>query len=621
MTNLRNNSKDSSYNFFLPIAFILTIIPLIVRMTKVKLDEYTANIWGSEPQVDLFSQNKAFLLMLFSIVLFVVSIVFFKKIFCKKDKIINLILVSCGVFSLFILLSSLLSKYKEVAIWGMFDRAEGLITLLCYIVLFIYSIYTFKNTNNFKFIIIPILILVFINAFLGLFQYIGQDLISTPLSKLIVVPSEYQSAVGSLKPAYDQGTIYGTFFSYNYMGSFVSIVLPILFCYTIFEDEISYKIMSFIGTILSFWLLFGSSARSGLIGVLGSLIFGVVIFWKSLTNRWKKYWKQISIGIVALIILIIGVNFASNGSILRRVPSLASDALSIFKDTSDFDYTDYTPIKDIKYEGSTTEIVLPNNIDTLKISYENGNPIFKNSKDEIVPYSLNGKVLATNMENFKNFTFAFGKLDKTSVIADSLLLNIDGQPRFLFKLNNSKVFHLTDMSTKKFIDLQTPETFGFKGKEKLGSSRGYIWSRAIPLIKNTIIIGNGPDTFPFVFPQGELIGKYYAYDTPNITVDKAHNLYLQIAINYGVIALLGFLAMIVIYLVDSLKLYAFKSDYDTDKSKMLGAVTCLGVVGYLFAGMFNDSVVSVAPVFWIVFGVGVALNFINREALRKKLNK
>ena len=398
------------------------------------------------------------------------------------------------------------------------------------------------------------------------------------------------------------------------MGSFVSIALPILFCYTIFEDEVMYKILSFIGTLLSFWLLFGSTARSGIIGVLGALIFGIIIFYKPLIKRWKG----ILIGVITLIILFVGANFASKGSLFKRIPSLASDAFSIFKDTSDLDYTNYTPVKDIKYIDSTTEVVLPN--DTLKITYESGNPVFKDSNGEVVPYALNGKVLSTNIETFKNITFAFGKLDKKSVISDSLLLNINNQPTFLFKLNDNKIFHLIDMSTKNYIDLQTPETFGFKGKEKLGSSRGYIWSRSLPLIKNTMILGTGPDTFVFDFPQGDLIGKYYAYDTPNIVVDKAHNLYLQIAINYGVIALVGFIAMLLIYIIDSIKLYALKNNFE-DRNQALGAITCLGIIGYLFAGIFNDSVVGVAPIFWIIFGVGIAINFMNRENIRKKSNK
>lgn len=613
MANSRNNSKEKSFNFFFPIAFILSIVPLIVRMTIVKVDENTINIWGTASQQDLFSQKKALFLMIFSIILIVIGIIFCKKIFSKKDKVVNYILIASGVFLLFTLLSAIFSNYKQVSFLGIFDRAEGFITIACYMILFIYSIYTFKTTNNYKYIITPILILVFINAFLGLFQYLGQDLISSPLGKSIVLPSEY--AKSKIDLLNEKGTIYGTFFSYNYMGSFVSIVLPILFCYTIFEDDVMYKIMSFIGTLLSFGLLFGSSARSGLVGVFGAVILGIIIFWKPLIKRWKGF--LIVFGV--LLVLLVGVNFATHGSLLNRIPSLATDALSIFKDTSDFDYTEHTPIKDIKYSGSITEVVFPT--DTLKINYENGVPVFKNSKDEIVNYALKNKVLVTDSEAFKNITFAFGKLDQKSIIADSLLLNIDDKPTFLFKLNDKKDFHLVDMSTKKYVDLEYPDTFGFKGKEKLGSSRGYIWSRALPLIKNTFILGTGPDTFAFDFPQGDLIGKYYAYDTPNIVVDKAHNLYLQIAVNYGVIALIAFLALMVIYIIDSIKLYAFKEKYDEERTLMLGAITCLGVVGYLFAGMFNDSVVSVAPVFWIVLGVGVALNFMNRDEIRKKQKK
>ena len=44
--------------------------------------------------------------------------------------------------------------------------------------------------------------------------------------------------------------------------------------------------------------------------------------------------------------------------------------------------------------------------------------------------------------------------------------------------------------------------------------------------------------------------------------------------------------------------------------------TFIIIVGYLAAGMFNDSIVSVAPVFWILLGVGAALNTINRRADR-----
>ena len=96
-----------------------------------------------------------------------------------------------------------------------------------------------------------------------------------------------------------------------------------------------------------------------------------------------------------------------------------------------------------------------------------------------------------------------------------------------------------------------------------------------------------------------------------MVVDKPHNLYLQIFMNEGGIALLAFLVMAGAYLVDSIRLYAWRKGHTLPE--ILGIANCLAIIGYLFAGFFNDSVVSVAPVFWILFGAGVALNGLNRK--------
>ena len=46
----------------------------------------------------------------------------------------------------------------------------------------------------------------------------------------------------------------------------------------------------------------------------------------------------------------------------------------------------------------------------------------------------------------------------------------------------------------------------FDGKEKMGSARIYNWSRTIPLLKDTLLVGFGPDTFSKVFPQNDFFG-------------------------------------------------------------------------------------------------------------------
>ena len=613
MQNIKTNSREKSINFFFPIALILGIVPLIVRLTFIEPDSNLAKLYGTTKMSDLFSQRKSLFLIIFAIILIGICIVFFKKIFSKKDKIVNSILIAAGVFLLFTAISAILSPYKQQAFYGMYDRAEGLITMACYIIIFIYSIYTFQTTDNYKYIFIPLLIVVAINSFLGLFQYIGQDLIKSDLGKLIAVPSEYQNI--SLALSYETGKLYGTLFHYNYVGSFVAIILPILFCIAAFEKyEIGYKIFAGIGSLLCIWLLLGSTSRAGIIGLVISIIFGAIIFGKLISKRRKQF----LIGFGCIVIIAIIGNFATKGAVFARVPSLISDSFSAFKDTSDFDYREHSAVKDVKNTDKGAEITLAN--DTLKIGFENGNYIFKDSKDEVIQFvrtNDSDKSFKTDAQNFSNISLQFAKLTKTSNRADGVVVNIDNKTGFMFKLKPNNTIHLVDHNSGIDIDVVYPETIGFKGKEKLGSMRGYIWGRALPLLKQNILIGSGPDTFVFRFPQNDLVGKYYAYDTTSMVVDKPHNLYLQIALNEGVIALLAFLAVMIIYIVDSFKLYALKNEYENDQ--ILGAATCLGVIGYLFSGLFNDSVISVAPIFWIVLGVGVAINFINRQKLKKNL--
>ena len=102
--------------------------------------------------------------------------------------------------------------------------------------------------------------------------------------------------------------------------------------------------------------------------------------------------------------------------------------LAIFKDTSNFDGSNYTPIKDIKYVDGHSEVVLPN--ETIKISYENNNYVFKNSKDEIINYSENNRVFTTNDSNFKNISFNYTKTSGRK--AGFIYLSLDGKTIFGF---------------------------------------------------------------------------------------------------------------------------------------------------------------------------------------------
>ena len=94
-------------------------------------------------------------------------------------------------------------------------------------------------------------------------------------------------------------------------------------------------------------------------------------------------------------------------------------------------------------------------------------------------------------------------------------------------------------------------------------------------------------------------------------IEKPHNLYLQIAINSGVISLLAILALFAVYLHESAKTY-WKCRFESF-SEMAGLGIMAAIVAYLVAAFFNDSIVGIAPVFWGLLGMGIAANRINMK--------
>ncbi|HEY8500724.1 MAG TPA: O-antigen ligase family protein, partial [Clostridia bacterium] len=160
-------------------------------------------------------------------------------------------------------------------------------------------------------------------------------------------------------------------------------------------------------------------------------------------------------------------------------------------------------------------------------------------------------------------------------------------------------------------DIEYPETFGFKGSESFASGRGYIWSRALPLLKKAVLLGYGPDTFTYIFPQNDIAGKLN-YGAIWVIIGKPHSWYLQIALGSGILSLAFLMCFIVWFIVNALK-FLLKSDIiqkDIDEERRERMIMCAilsAVIGYLVTGIFNDSVVAVSPIFWMMLGFGARM--------------
>jgi len=151
--------------------------------------------------------------------------------------------------------------------------------------------------------------------------------------------------------------------------------------------------------------------------------------------------------------------------------------------------------------------------------------------------------------------------------------------------------------------LEEVESWGFEGKEMLASKRGYIWSRTIPLLDDVLLTGYGPDTFAIFFPQEDVLGKLKYFNLAKKIVDKPHNMYLQIWVNTGLISLIAVITLFIVYFIkNSFKYYKVK--FNTYYYK-IGIGLFVAFFAYLVAALFNDSNISVAPVFWTILSLGI----------------
>lgn len=142
---------------------------------------------------------------------------------------------------------------------------------------------------------------------------------------------------------------------------------------------------------------------------------------------------------------------------------------------------------------------------------------------------------------------------------------------------------------------------GLENRERLMNGRGYIWSRTIPLLKETIILGSGQDSFAVVFPNDDYLG-LAKWGYKNMIVTKPHCMYLQIAVQSG---LLSFLMLFLFWTGYFKKTIQYRNH---NIQSTLSMAIAVGVFGYLLTGLTNDSNVGVAPLFWVFIGMGLRIS-------------
>ena len=126
--------------------------------------------------------------------------------------------------------------------------------------------------------------------------------------------------------------------------------------------------------------------------------------------------------------------------------------------------------------------------------------------------------------------------------------------------------------------------------DRFGSSRMFIWKRAVNVAMAHPVLGTGPDSFFQAFAPYQ----QEALAVTDVYFDKAHNEYLQILVCTGFAGLISYLLL----LIGALKRGFARLKKDRSVQPYLATV-----IAYLIQAFFNISVPITAPLLWVFFGV------------------
>lgn len=249
------------------------------------------------PGKTTYNIPKVWTLLIGGAILLILLLINYKKLeLDKKDYVIL-------IFAFLVFISTICSSNIKISILGIDNRWEGMLAFYTYILIYFCAKKFLKYKDNKT--LLNVLYGVYISiSILGILQY---------YTKL---------PTNDLYPIFNKGAC-GTFGNTNFMGSFISMGIPIfIITYIIKGDKIS-----FITSLLVFFCLIACIARSGWIA-FG--IFSIILLIYLIKNKNKKLFKRAVI-LVVCFIMIFMLLYLPEKSIVKQKTNQVKNEVTIAK--------------------------------------------------------------------------------------------------------------------------------------------------------------------------------------------------------------------------------------------------------------------------------------------------
>lgn len=562
------------------------------------------------------------------------------------------------IYSLMVVISYFCSDYKEFALLGYNDRFEGTLTLLAYMVMLFFTINSVNTESNVKWVVYSIAVTSAMLGILGVTQALDMDFFRTALGQKMIVPNgtvEMNDAflrtsfgaalneagliqqstytvnqlismgksigVNYLNFTFQNREIYQTVYNINYVSFYLTLLVPLfgmLFIRSVElgkEEKIWKKILWGALFALLVFNLIGSASSGGLIGMAAVVLVALIL----LNKKILKWWKPVLV-LIIIAAIVFGATFDRWGGEVKNAVNGVTGANNVQTETTDTE--NETPVYKLQYIDTDefdvyigvgdNEIHLtmyPDAPEQIRVLDQDGVAI------EMARTNV-GDILAFDDERFPN---CFLQPAQDEVGNDYYIFTHDKQEHnWAFRITEDGVFFLNNLG--ELVDMDKIPAVGFENNQSWGSGRGYIFSRTIPMMKDTAFIGKGADTYCLHFPHNDYVGKLNADWNLYMIVDKPHNMYMGAWIGTGGISVLALLALFIIYAIQSSSLYFMNRYENKDFATYAGLGIFLGIIGFLTAALVDDSTVSVMPMFYSLLGTGIAINMLLKRRAQNEEN-
>ena len=593
--------KPLHWVYMLPVVLVLAVIPLITLYKKYKtnlvdFDWFTPA--GEGPEFFLYYKMWALIAVgVFILVLIIARYVFYEEKIAWEKTMIPL-----AIYTVLVILSTVFSPYKEYSLKGSYEQFEPVWVLVTYSLITYYCYMSVNSEVRTKKAVKWLLIGVSIMCLLGLSQVIKQDFFRTDLGQNIITGPKYDIYTdGKLLFNFELGRVYATLYNPNYVGSYVVLFVPLLLALITYAKKWSERITYLIITLALLACLFGSQSRAGIIGIVVSLIALAVFERKYLIKNWK-----VTVGaLVLLIAAFVGVDTINGHVLSNRLKEIVAPSQPEYYALRNI----YTNDEDVTVDYNGNMLHVSWIYDEASASYQY---TILDAEGAIVVSTVdeNGYIWLAD-ERFTGisiYTVALTEgVNGFAIVVDENLEDaIPGQPWYFTDKYPEISGYCIYSATGRFMKLSQPEGTPYLEEHYHAfNMRGYIWSKTIPLLKKYFFLGSGADTFVIAFPNDDLVGMYNSGHVNEI-ITRPHCWYLQMGVTTGVLSLICFLVFYLMYVVGSIRLY-WKMEESNYLAKIGVAILCASV-GYMVVAIINDSIVCVAPIYWALLGIGLAIN-------------